>query len=134
MPNFTMWVESLGWMLIHSLWLVALIVGLASLTLRLLRQRSAHARYMVGCLALLFSLAIMPATLVYVIAAYPEARSAISIAPPETSDHVARPKREPDPVADLETPRVTELPGVEIVAPRVATAETIQPGEKKISF
>ncbi len=129
MSNITLWVESLGWMLIHSLWLVAFIVGVAGLTLRLLRQRSAHVRYVVGCLALLFSLAIMPATLVYLIASYPEVRSATTVVPPDTSDRVAHPKREPDPVADLETPWVTK-PGVEIVAPPVATAETIQPDEK----
>lgn len=130
MSNFTMWVESLGWMLIHSLWMVAFIVGVASLTLRLLREQSANSRYVVGCVALLFSLAVMPVSLVYLIAAYPEIHSATSIVPPEMSDRVTRPKQESDPIADLETPQVTELPGIEIVAPPLATAETIQPDEK----
>lgn len=130
MSNFTMWVESLGWMLIHSLWLVAVITGVAGLILRLLRQRSANLRYIVGCVALLLSLAAMPVSLVYLIASAPEVHSANPIVLPESSDHAARPIREPDRVADIEAPQVTEASAIVIVAPSLATTETIQPAEK----
>ncbi len=39
MPSSNAWVESLGWMLIHSVWLIAVVVGISAVGLRLLRQR-----------------------------------------------------------------------------------------------
>ncbi|TXT39063.1 MAG: hypothetical protein FD138_183, partial [Planctomycetota bacterium] len=65
MPSSNAWVESLGWMLIHSVWLIAVIVGMSAVGLRLLRQRSANARYLFGCVALLLSLCTLPAVLVW---------------------------------------------------------------------
>ncbi|MBL8819974.1 MAG: M56 family metallopeptidase [Planctomyces sp.] len=42
------WVERLGWMLVHSLWQLAIIAILAAVLLRLLRSRSAQMRYAVS--------------------------------------------------------------------------------------
>jgi len=39
------WVERLGWTLVHSLWLLTFIAILAAIVLRFLRSRSARARY-----------------------------------------------------------------------------------------
>lgn len=46
-----------GWMLLHSLWQGALIGGLFELARFGLRRRSAHARYVAGCLTMLLLLA-----------------------------------------------------------------------------
>jgi beta-lactamase regulating signal transducer with metallopeptidase domain/HEAT repeat protein len=43
----------LGWALLHSLWQGAVLAALAAVALRLLRRRSAQARYLAGCAALL---------------------------------------------------------------------------------
>ncbi|MBC7819140.1 MAG: PQQ-binding-like beta-propeller repeat protein [Planctomycetaceae bacterium] len=65
MPSSNAWVELLGWMLIHSVWLISVIVGVSAVGLGLLRQRSANARYLFGCVALLLSLSTLPAVLVW---------------------------------------------------------------------
>ena len=45
-------VERFGWVLVHSLWQIALIAALFALAMRLMRRRSANARYVVGCAAM----------------------------------------------------------------------------------
>ena len=62
------WIEPLGWMLVHSVWLISLIVAVAAVTLNLLRRRSANARYLVGCVALLLSVSVLPSVFVWVMA------------------------------------------------------------------
>ena len=47
------WAERIGWTLLHSLWQIALIAGVYALVAALLRKRSAQARYLCGCAALL---------------------------------------------------------------------------------
>ena len=42
------WVERLGWMLVHSLWQLAVVAVLAAVLLRWLRNRSARMRYAVA--------------------------------------------------------------------------------------
>ncbi|MFO1003023.1 MAG: hypothetical protein U0936_22045 [Planctomycetaceae bacterium] len=42
------WVERLGWTLVHSLWQLAVVAILAAVLLRLLRNRSARSRYAVA--------------------------------------------------------------------------------------
>ena len=54
------WVERLGWMLVHSLWQLAIVAVLAAVLLRLLRNRSARMRYAVA-VAMLALMAIGPA-------------------------------------------------------------------------
>jgi beta-lactamase regulating signal transducer with metallopeptidase domain len=54
------WVERLGWMLVHSLWQLAIVAVLAAVLLRLLRIRSARMRYAVA-VAMLALMAIGPA-------------------------------------------------------------------------
>jgi beta-lactamase regulating signal transducer with metallopeptidase domain len=49
----------IGWAVVHSLWQGAFIAGLAALTLGLLRDRTAGARYLIGCTSLGL-MAIMP--------------------------------------------------------------------------
>jgi len=53
------WVESLGWMLVHSLWQLAIVAVLAAVLLRLLRKRSARMRYAMA-VAMLALMAIGP--------------------------------------------------------------------------
>ncbi|HYN06484.1 MAG TPA: hypothetical protein VES67_03745 [Vicinamibacterales bacterium] len=43
---------AIGWSVVHSLWLCTLIAGLAAMTLSLLRDRHARARYRIACVAL----------------------------------------------------------------------------------
>ena len=54
------WVERLGWMLVHSLWQLAIVAVRAAVLLRLLRNRSARMRYAVA-VAMLALMAIGPA-------------------------------------------------------------------------
>ena len=49
-------VSALGWAVLHFLWQGGVIAGLAALVFSGLRERSAQARYVVGCLALVCSL------------------------------------------------------------------------------
>ena len=53
------WVERLGWTLVHSLWQLAVVAILAAVLLRLLRNRSARLRYAVA-VAMLALMAIGP--------------------------------------------------------------------------
>ena len=53
------WVERLGWMLVHSLWQLAIVAVLAAVLLRLLRNRSARMRYAMA-VAMLALMAVGP--------------------------------------------------------------------------
>lgn len=53
------WVERLGWMLVHSLWQLAVVAILAAVLLRWLRNRSAQSRYAVA-VAMLALMAVGP--------------------------------------------------------------------------
>ena len=53
------WVERLGWMLVHSLWQLAIVAILAAVLLRWLRNRSARSRYAVA-VAMLAVMAVGP--------------------------------------------------------------------------
>ena len=53
------WVERLGWMLVHSLWQLAVVAALAAVLLRLLRNRSARMRYAMA-VAMLALMAVGP--------------------------------------------------------------------------
>jgi beta-lactamase regulating signal transducer with metallopeptidase domain len=53
------WVERLGWMLVHSLWQLAIVAVLAAVLLRSLRNRSARMRY-AAAVAMLALMAIGP--------------------------------------------------------------------------
>ncbi len=48
----TGWAERTGWTLVHSLWQIAAITGVYAFLILLLRNRSASARYVVGCVAM----------------------------------------------------------------------------------
>ncbi len=60
------WIEPLGWMLVHSVWLIALIVGVATIAFVGLRRCSANARYVTGCAALWLSLVALPSSFAWV--------------------------------------------------------------------
>lgn len=47
-------VDRLGWMLLHSLWQIALVACIHAVVWTQLRRRSANARYVAGCAAMLF--------------------------------------------------------------------------------
>ena len=53
-------IEPLGLMLVHSVWLISLIVGVAALVSSRLQRRSADARYFVACVALVLSVSVLP--------------------------------------------------------------------------
>ncbi len=61
------WIEPLGWMLVHSVWLISLVAGIAAIVLGVLRHAPANVRYVVGCIAMLVSLATMPISLVWLL-------------------------------------------------------------------
>ncbi len=50
------WAELMGWTLLHSLWQIALVAAVYAIVSLLLRNRSADARYVIGCVALLLML------------------------------------------------------------------------------
>ena len=52
------WMERLGWMLVHSVWQLAAVSGVAALMLRSMRHRSADARYAVSVAALAVMVAL----------------------------------------------------------------------------
>ncbi len=56
------WAERIGWALLHSLWQIALIAGVYALIGAMLRKRSAQARYLCGCAAMLAMLGAPVAT------------------------------------------------------------------------
>lgn len=58
------WAERTGWTLVHSLWQIAAITGVYALLVLVLRNRSASARYMVGCVAMAAMLALPAVTYV----------------------------------------------------------------------
>ncbi len=62
------WIEPLGWMLVHSVWLISLIVAVAAAVLSLLRRRSANARYLFGGVSLVLSVSVLPSVFVWVMA------------------------------------------------------------------
>ncbi len=55
-------VERLGWTLIHSLWQFAAIASLLCIVLRLLKERSAKARYISACIALFAMIVVAAST------------------------------------------------------------------------
>ncbi len=57
-------IENLGWTLLHSLWQIALIAVVLFLLLRILKNFSANARYLVSVFALAFALVLSAATFV----------------------------------------------------------------------
>ena len=59
-------VERLGWMLIHFVWQATVVALLLAGALRLLRRRSANARYVAGCFALAVTVALPVATVAFV--------------------------------------------------------------------
>jgi beta-lactamase regulating signal transducer with metallopeptidase domain/outer membrane protein assembly factor BamB len=53
-------IEPLGWMLVHSVWMISLIVLVAAVVSSSLHRRAANARYFVACLALMLSISVLP--------------------------------------------------------------------------
>jgi beta-lactamase regulating signal transducer with metallopeptidase domain len=51
------WIHEIGWTLVHSVWQLAVIAAVYSLIVFSLRHRTAQARYLAGCAALLVMLA-----------------------------------------------------------------------------
>ena len=52
----SLWVQNLGWMLLHSLWQITLVAILFSIAKFALRKRSASLRYVLGCAAIILML------------------------------------------------------------------------------
>jgi beta-lactamase regulating signal transducer with metallopeptidase domain/uncharacterized protein involved in exopolysaccharide biosynthesis len=75
----------LGWALLHSLWQGAVIAAFFAISQVCLRRRSANARYLSGCLALLLLLAAPVLTLVSMSAA----PSGTSLSEPRPKDELA---------------------------------------------
>ena len=127
MSNVTSYVEMLGWMLIHSLWILAIINTFAWLTLMLLRQQSAQARYIVGCLAMLLSLVSLPVTLVFMKVPYPETQPVIPVVSPTNGDQEPRPQRTTESDEEIERPLIVENLSIEIARPSPVPAESTPP-------
>ncbi len=58
------WTERMGWTLLHSLWQIALVAAAYAIVSRLLPNRSANSRYVIGCAALIVMLAFPMGTYV----------------------------------------------------------------------
>jgi beta-lactamase regulating signal transducer with metallopeptidase domain/HEAT repeat protein len=92
-------VVRLGWTLLHSLWQGAVIGALAAVALRLLRRRSAQARYLAGCAALLV-LAMAPLATFLLLEGEPgaaptvQAPAEVSPVPPNVLTSVVAPPAE----------------------------------------
>lgn len=54
------WIEPFDWMRIHRVWLIAVIIGVASIVATSLRRWSASVRHVSGCVALTLSLVMLP--------------------------------------------------------------------------
>lgn len=59
----TPWIDVIGWTLVHFLWQGTLIALICATLFRVLRQASAHARYVVACAGLLAALTAPPLTI-----------------------------------------------------------------------
>ena len=62
-PSSSPWMESIGWMLLHSLWQGAGVAMAMAVALCVLRRAPAHARYLVSCAAMILMVALPIATL-----------------------------------------------------------------------
>ena len=60
--------QHLGWMLLHSVWVIALLAAIYGLLRHALRHRSANARYLAACAIMLCMLAALPLTAMFVTA------------------------------------------------------------------
>jgi len=58
--NDLKWIEPLGWMLLHSVWMIGAIAGVYWLIDSVLRSRSPNARYWCGSVALILSIISLP--------------------------------------------------------------------------
>ncbi len=72
------WAQRIGYALLHFIWQGTVIAALLWLTLRLLRRRSAQARYLVACAALLSLLAAPVATVILVGPPQPSAEARVT--------------------------------------------------------
>ena len=52
------WAERAGWTLLHSVWQIALVAAAYAIATLVLRHRSASARYVLGCVAILAMLGL----------------------------------------------------------------------------
>ena len=82
------WIEPLGWMLVHSVWLISVIVGVTAVLLNMLRRRSANARYLVGCVALVLSVGVLPSVFAWVTAQPYEVPQPVVVGKKEIDDNV----------------------------------------------
>lgn len=58
------WFEHVGWVLVHSLWQIALLAAIYAVAMLVLQSRSAQTRYIVGCVTLLAMLGLPMSTYV----------------------------------------------------------------------
>ncbi len=64
-------IHRLGWTLLHTLWLGAAVAVLFIAAMLILRRRSANARYLVGCIAMVLMIAL-PVAVFFMVPAPPE--------------------------------------------------------------
>ncbi len=121
------WVESLGWMLVHSLWQLAVVAVLTAVLLRLLRSRSARSRYAVA-VAMLALMAIGPVATWCLISVEPVPRVSSSRADERTAAvQQAAPVVQKPVTTEAGSVGVEEAPGVEgVVNPLAVAAEQVE--------
>jgi beta-lactamase regulating signal transducer with metallopeptidase domain len=99
------WVDRMGWTLVHSLWQIALVTSVFAVAMFVLRRRSARARDIAGCVALLAMLALPLGTAVLLLIDAPSPVVAYvehSASPPESPAAALAPGNMPvAPDADL---------------------------------
>jgi beta-lactamase regulating signal transducer with metallopeptidase domain/protocatechuate 3,4-dioxygenase beta subunit len=109
-------VHALGWTLIYFVWQGAFVAALLAGMLAALRNRSAHARYLVACMALL-AMATLPPITLRAVAEHGRRTTNTTLRTPavEPSRHPVRlrpttPEHTPPPAAILEPRRVEHAP------------------------
>ncbi len=95
-------IERLGWTLVHFLWEGAVVAALFALTLLIMRKRSANARYVAGCMALLLLAAVPVATFI----ALPRESVVVSVSDTPTA---SPPPRFPTSPATRSSPRTATI-------------------------
>ena len=112
----SVWVERVGWTLLHSLWQIFLIVSAYYLLSFQLRKNSAFSRYITGCTALVAILVAPLATFCLL----PDQQVAVARVVDQESDEVS-----PPPLNDISiSPNTVELNTVE---PRFAESGAFGP-------
>ncbi|MFO0999813.1 MAG: M56 family metallopeptidase [Planctomycetaceae bacterium] len=113
-------IEPLGWMLVHSVWMISLIVLVAALVSRNLHRRAANARYFVACLALVLSVSVLPCVFAWMISQ----RQGVADLLADGTKMIVSFDDKMDPHASGEAAETERLPGFTVQSVSLQAADT----------